>query len=84
MSDRMQILHTFDTSDRICKRRLLAFPRTEEKVCSKKRSILKQLAMRNESPQTKQLPSKSKKPLADYEEASSRLQQRHCNLQPPL
>ena len=37
MSDRMQILHTFDTSDRIRKRRLLAFPMTEEKVCSKKR-----------------------------------------------
>ena len=46
MSDRMQILHTFDTSDRIRKRRLLAFPigRRKKYAVKSGNSILKQLA----------------------------------------
>ena len=45
MSDRMQILHTFDTSDRIRKRRLLAFPigRRKKYAVKSGNSILKQL-----------------------------------------
>ena len=46
MSDRMQILHTFATSDRIRKRRLLAFPfgRRKKYAVKSGNSILKQLA----------------------------------------